>query len=75
MSGRSENHDAPVLAVIDGEHGPCEVVVAESPERLWAEMQAALRRRRLGRGTPGPAGPVDFAAAMRRVEAEVYDAA
>jgi hypothetical protein len=65
MSIRSDEHGVPVLAVIGGEHAPCEVVVARS-----------LGRHRLSESAPSAAGvgPVDFAAAMRRVEAEVYDA-
>lgn len=76
MSRRSEVHDVPVLAIVGGDDARCEVVVAESPERSWGEMQAALGRRRVSGSAQGSAvaGPVDFAAAMRRVEAEVYDA-
>jgi hypothetical protein len=64
------------IAVMNGVDGPCGVVFADSPERLWAEMQVALRRARDARPPLSAiAGPVDFAAAMRRVEDEVYDAA
>jgi len=69
--------DLPVIAIVDGERALRDVIVADSPERLWAAMQGALRRLRDDPRArlSAVAGPVDFAAAMRRVEDEVYDAA
>jgi len=77
MSRHTEAHDLPAIAILDGGRRPCGVVVADSPERLWAAMQDVLRRQRSGREAGQAAvvaGPLDFAAAMRRVEEEVYDA-
>ena len=77
MSRHTEAHDLPAIAVLDGRRRPCGVVVADSPERLWAAMQDALRRQRSEQDLAPAAviaGPLDFAAAMRRVEVEIYDA-
>ncbi len=77
MPRHTDAHDLPAIVILDGERRPCGVVVADSPERLWAAMQGALRRQRSGREARQAAvvaGPLDFAAAMRRVEDEVYDA-
>jgi hypothetical protein len=73
MSRRPAAHELPAIRIIDEGHG---TIVADSPDLLWAAMQGALRRRQ---ESPRPqlsvhAGPDDFAAAMRRVEDEVYDA-
>jgi len=57
------------VAMVDAEGGPLGFVVTDSPERLWAELQRALERR-----PATSVGPADFAAAMRRVEDEVYNA-
>lgn len=73
MSRRPAPEALPVIRIVDEGYG---VIVADSPELLWAAMQCSLRRRQEGRPAPSiHAGPVDFAAAMRRVEDEVYDAA
>ena len=77
MSRHPEAHHLPTIAILDGERRPCGVVVADSPERLWAAMQGALRRQRSGPQAGHAAvvaAPMDFATAMRRVEDEVYDA-
>lgn len=73
MSGHPAADALPAIRIVDEGYG---VIVADSPELLWAAMQGALRRRQ---ESPRPqlsalAGPADFAAAMRRVEDEVYDA-
>jgi hypothetical protein len=60
------------IRIVDEGYG---VIVADSPQLLWDAMQGALRRRQEKRPQlAAMAGPVDFAAAMRRVEDEVYDA-
>jgi len=78
MSKHPEMQHLPAIAILDGERRPSGMIVADSPERLWAAMQGALCRQRsepeAGR-TAVAVAPLDFATAMRRVEAEVYDAA
>lgn len=77
MPARRDDHQQPTIALLDGRGGPLGVVVAESAAHLWLEVQDALRRQRATRGAmqeTSVATPVDFAAAMRLVEAEVYDA-
>ena len=70
MTSRRPATEPPAIALIDVERGPLGIVVAPSPERLWAELQSALDRR----AAAPQQEPLDFAAAMRRVEAEIYDA-
>jgi hypothetical protein len=65
--------ELPAIRIVDEGYG---VIVADSPELLWAAMQGALRRRQESPRAQlsVDAAPIDFAAAMRRVEDEVYDA-
>ena len=73
MSRRPAARDLPAIRIVDEGYG---VIVADSPDLLWAAMQDALRRRRESRQPQRAlhAPPVEFADAMRRVEVEVYDA-
>ncbi|MGH6887131.1 MAG: hypothetical protein ACREGK_13780 [Geminicoccales bacterium] len=73
MTTRRIADKLPAIAVVDGVHELYDVIVADSPEYLWAAMHEALRRRRERAQSSVQAGPVDFATAMRRVEDEVYD--
>jgi hypothetical protein len=64
-----------MLAFIDRAGRLFGVTVADSPEQLWVAVQAALRQREGRREEAAHfARPRDFAEAMRRVEAEIYDA-
>jgi hypothetical protein len=76
MTRHSAAGKLPAIAIVDAAREPYGVVVADSPEYLWAAIHDALRRRREGARArpPAHAAPADFAAAMRRVEEEVYDA-
>jgi hypothetical protein len=74
MSRRPAAHELPAIRIVDEGYG---VIVADSPDLLWAAMQDALRRRRESQRpllALHVAPPADFADAMRRVEGEVYDA-
>jgi hypothetical protein len=76
MTSRRSADKLPDIAIVDAAREPYGVIVAASPEYLWAAIHDALRRRQEGpRVQPAAhAVPADFAAAMRRVEEEVYDA-
>ena len=73
MSRRPAAAQPHAIRIVDEGYG---VIVAESPELLWDAMQGAWRRRQESPRAhlAEPAGPMDFADAMRRVEDEVYDA-
>lgn len=66
---------APAVAIVDLEHDLVGLIVADTPERLWIDIQQAIRRRRAAPAAAPPrrGGPPDFASAMRCVEREVYD--
>jgi hypothetical protein len=76
MTSRRSAGKLPAIAIVDAAREPHGVIVADSPEYLWAAIHDALRRRQEGPRARPPvqAAPADFAAAMRRVEEEVYDA-
>ena len=76
MTRHSAADKLPAIAIIDAAREPYGVIVADSPEYLWAAIHDALRLRQEGPRAqlPAHAAPADFAAAMRRVEEEVYDA-
>ena len=71
MSRRPAAEALHSIRIVDEGYG---VIVADSPQLLWDAMQGALRRHQESQRAQLSAGPVDFAAAMRRVEDEVYDA-
>jgi hypothetical protein len=73
MSRRTAAVQPHAIRIVDEGYG---VIVADSPELLWDAMQGALRRRQESPRAQlaAPAGPMDFADAMRRVEDEVYGA-
>lgn len=67
---------APAIAIVDLERDLVGLIVADTPERLWTDVQHAIDRRRGASPAAAPArrdGPKDFASAMRCVEREVYD--
>jgi hypothetical protein len=74
MTRHSAADKLPAIAIVDAA-SPYGVIVADSPEFLWAAIHD-VRRRQEGRRAQRPvhAAPADFATAMRRVEVEVYDA-
>lgn len=77
---------APAIAIVDLERDLVGLIVADTPERLWTDVQHAIDRRRAASpaavspaaaptaaAPPRRDGPKDFASAMRCVEREVYD--
>jgi hypothetical protein len=76
MSNSLEVHHVPAITNRNSARRPTGLGVAGWSEHLWAMMQGALRQRsRPGTGRSRVVtAPLDFAAAMRRVEVEVYDA-
>jgi len=80
MATRRIADGLPAAAIVDGMRGshdmPHGAIVPDSPEYMWVAIRDALRRRqeRACAQHPVCVEPADFAAAMRQVEDEVYNA-